>query len=92
MGRLDSHVALISGVARGQGSAHAVRLAEEGADIIGFDICADIDTVAYPLATPDDLGHTQALVEQPVMSSVSTRASIRWPTSGVPAKALAYSL
>jgi NAD(P)-dependent dehydrogenase (short-subunit alcohol dehydrogenase family) len=58
MGLLDSKVAVVSGAARGQGRAHAVRLAREGADIIAMDICADIDTVLYPLARPEDLAET----------------------------------
>src|SRR5246127_3273520 len=62
MGLVDNKVAFISGVARGQGRSHAVRLAEEGADIIGFDICADDDAVEYPLATRDDLDETAKLV------------------------------
>jgi len=64
MGRVDGKVALISGVARGQGRSHAVRLAEEGADIIGFDSCADDPWVEYPLATRDDLDETIKLVEK----------------------------
>jgi SDR family mycofactocin-dependent oxidoreductase len=64
MGRVEGKVALISGVARGQGRSHAVRLAEEGADIIGFDICADDPWVEYPLATHDDLDETVKLVEK----------------------------
>ncbi|NGP05133.1 mycofactocin-coupled SDR family oxidoreductase [Rhodococcus sp. 14C212] len=56
-------VALISGVARGQGRSHAVRMAKEGADIIGFDICANIESVPYPLATPADLDETARLIE-----------------------------
>jgi SDR family mycofactocin-dependent oxidoreductase len=63
MGRVEGKVALISGVARGQGRSHAVRLAEEGADIIGFDICADDPWVEYPLANRDDLDETIKLVE-----------------------------
>ncbi len=55
MGLLDGKVAVDSGAARGQGRAHAVRLAREGADIIAMDTCADIDTVHYPLARPEDL-------------------------------------
>ncbi|MFD1517410.1 SDR family mycofactocin-dependent oxidoreductase, partial [Pseudonocardia yunnanensis] len=47
-GRLEGKVALISGAARGQGRSHAVRLAQEGADIIAFDLCRQLDTVAYP--------------------------------------------
>ena len=58
MGLADNKVAFVSGVARGQGRSHAVRLAEEGADIIGFDICANDDSVEYPLATRDDLDET----------------------------------
>ena len=64
MGSLDGKVALISGVARGQGRSHAVKLAEQGADIIGFDICADIPEVEAPLASPDDLEETVRLVEK----------------------------
>lgn len=64
MGRVEGKVALISGVARGQGRSHAVRLAEEGADVIGFDICTDDPWVEYPLATRDDLDETVKLVEK----------------------------
>lgn len=64
MGTLNGKVAFITGAARGQGRAHAVRLAEEGADIIGIDICDQIDTVAYPMATKDDLTETVSLVEK----------------------------
>ena len=63
-GRLDGKVAFITGVAGGQGRAHAVRLAREGANIGGIDICAQIETVEYPMATKDDLDHTVKLVEQ----------------------------
>jgi SDR family mycofactocin-dependent oxidoreductase len=63
-GRLDGKVAFITGVARGQGRAHAVRLASEGANIGGIDICAQIDTVEYPMATSVDLEHTVKLVEE----------------------------
>ena len=55
MGRVQDKVVLITGAARGQGRSHAVKLAEEGADIILFDICHDIETNAYPLATSRDL-------------------------------------
>ncbi len=64
MGKLNGKVAFISGVARGQGRAHAERLASEGADIIGFDICAQMASVPYPMATPEDLEETVMLVEK----------------------------
>ncbi|MBI3223452.1 MAG: mycofactocin-coupled SDR family oxidoreductase [Mycolicibacterium cosmeticum] len=63
MGSLDGKVAFITGVARGQGRSHAVRLAEEGAAIIGVDICADIASNGYPMASRDELDETVALVE-----------------------------
>lgn len=63
MGSLDGRVAFITGVARGQGRSHAVRLAADGANIIGVDICADIASNGYPMATRDDLEETIALVE-----------------------------
>src|SRR5580658_11033344 len=77
MGRLEGKVAFISGVARGQGRSHAVRLAEEGADIIGFDICHDIETVPYPLATIDDLHETIKLVEDRGGRIVAAQADVR---------------
>ena len=63
MGRVEGKVAFITGAARGQGRSHAVRLAEEGADIIAVDICAQLDTVPYPMATPEDLAQTVKEVE-----------------------------
>ncbi|BBZ05647.1 dehydrogenase [Mycolicibacterium chitae] len=62
MGKLDGRVAFITGAARGQGRSHAVRLAEEGAAIIAMDICDQIESVFYPMATKDDLAETEALV------------------------------
>ena len=55
MSSLQGKVAFITGAARGQGRAEAVRLASDGADIIAIDICSQIASVPYPLATPDDL-------------------------------------
>ena len=63
MGRVEGKVAFITGAARGQGRSHAVRLAEEGSDIIAVDICAQLDTVPYPMATPEDLAQTVKEVE-----------------------------
>jgi NAD(P)-dependent dehydrogenase (short-subunit alcohol dehydrogenase family) len=63
-GRVAGKVAVVTGAARGQGRSHALRLAEEGADIIAVDICKDIETNEYPLATEADLAETAALVEK----------------------------
>jgi SDR family mycofactocin-dependent oxidoreductase len=63
-GRVEGKVAFITGVARGQGRAHAVKLASEGADIVGLDLCAQVDTVDYAMSTPDDLAETVKLVEE----------------------------
>lgn len=63
MGRVEGKVAFISGIARGQGRSHAVRLAEEGADIIGVDICEDLENNNYPLSRPEDLAQTVKDVE-----------------------------
>ncbi len=62
--RFEDRVVFISGVARGQGRNHAVRFAEEGAHIVGFDLCHDLEHAPYPLATEDDLAETVRLVEQ----------------------------
>lgn len=77
MGLADNKVAFISGVARGQGRSHAVRLAEEGADIIGFDICANDDAVEYPLATPEDLEETAVLIEKFGRKAILEVADVR---------------
>ena len=62
--QFEGKVAFITGAARGQGRSHAVRFAEDGADIIAFDLCDQIDSVAYPMATRDDLDETVNLVEK----------------------------
>jgi SDR family mycofactocin-dependent oxidoreductase len=74
---LEGKVALITGAARGQGRSHAVRLAREGADIIALDICADIDTMDYPNATPADLRETVAQVEALGRRIVAVEADVR---------------
>jgi SDR family mycofactocin-dependent oxidoreductase len=83
MGMLDGKVAFITGAARGQGRAHAVKMAAEGADVIAIDICADIATAPYALSTPEDLEETvqqvKALNRRIVARTVDTRdnASVR---------------
>jgi SDR family mycofactocin-dependent oxidoreductase len=70
-------VAFITGAARGQGRAHAVRFAEEGADIIAVDICGQIDTIGYPMATRHDLDETINLVEKTGRRIVANQADVR---------------
>jgi SDR family mycofactocin-dependent oxidoreductase len=77
MGRVQDKVAFITGAARGQGRSHAVRLAEEGADIIAVDLCQDIESIKYPLAGPDDLKETVRLVEGLDRRIVAVRADVR---------------
>jgi (+)-trans-carveol dehydrogenase len=77
MPRLQNKVALITGAARGQGRSHAIRLAEEGADIIALDICRDMPTVTYGGATTDDLAETVAAVEDLGRRAVSHQVDIR---------------
>jgi NAD(P)-dependent dehydrogenase (short-subunit alcohol dehydrogenase family) len=62
-GELDGKVAFVTGAARGQGRAHALRLAQAGCDIVAVDICAQIDGVEYPMSVPADLAETAKLVE-----------------------------
>ena len=77
MGKLDGQVAFISGAARGQGRSHAVRLAQEGASIIAFDICAQISSVSYEMATPADLEQTVKEVEAEGGRIVARQADVR---------------
>ena len=76
-GRVAGKVAFITGAARGQGRAHAVRLAEEGADIIAIDICRDYGDVPYPLASEADLAETATAVEALDRRIVATVADVR---------------
>lgn len=77
MGKLDGKVAFITGAARGQGRSHAVRLAQEGADVIAVDIAAQIPSVRYPMATPEELDQTVKEVEALDRRIVATRADVR---------------
>jgi SDR family mycofactocin-dependent oxidoreductase len=77
MGRLDGKVAVVTGAGRGQGRAHAVRLASEGADIIAVDICEPIATVPYELASAEDLRETVTLVEKLDRRIVASQADVR---------------
>lgn len=75
--QFEGKVAFITGAARGQGRSHAVRFAEEGADIIAFDLCDQIDSVAYPMATPEDLDETVNLVEKTGRRIVAEQGDVR---------------
>lgn len=77
MGRMDGKVALVTGAARGQGRAHAVRLAQEGAEIIALDLCDQIDTVPYAMSKESDLEATVARIEELDRRVVSRRADVR---------------
>jgi (+)-trans-carveol dehydrogenase len=77
MGRVEGKVAFITGAARGQGRSHAIRLAEEGADIIAIDLCDQVDTVPYPMATSEDLDQTVKAVEALDRRIIATRADVR---------------
>jgi len=77
MGRVEGKVAFITGAARGQGRSHAVRLAEEGADIIAIDLCDQVDTVPYPMATSEDLDQTVKAVEALDRRIIATQADVR---------------
>jgi (+)-trans-carveol dehydrogenase len=76
-GLLAGRVALVTGAARGQGRSHALRLAAEGADVIGLDLCAQVESVAYPLATPADLAETVRGVEAQDRRMVAGEVDVR---------------
>ena len=76
MGRVQGKVAFVTGAARGQGRSHAVRLAEEGADIIAVDRCEDFATVGYPMATPEDLEETAHFVEKTGQRVVTAKVDV----------------
>jgi SDR family mycofactocin-dependent oxidoreductase len=76
-GKLEGKVAFITGAARGQGRSHAITLAREGADIIAVDICAQIGSVPYPMATWEDLAQTVKEVEALDRRMVATDVDVR---------------
>ncbi|MGO9926657.1 MAG: SDR family NAD(P)-dependent oxidoreductase, partial [Mycobacterium sp.] len=81
-GRVEGKVAFISGAARGQGRSHAVRLAQEGADIIAIDICKPIresavEGSAIPASTPEDLAETADLVKGHNRRIVTAEVDVR---------------
>jgi (+)-trans-carveol dehydrogenase len=76
-GRVAGKVAFITGAARGQGRSHAIRLAQEGADIIAVDLCEQVASVPYAMATPEDLAETVKQVEALDRRIVATRADVR---------------
>src|ERR1700722_15671637 len=76
-GRVAGKVPFITGAARGQGRSHAIRLAQEGADIIAVDICEDVPGVPYPGATAADLAETVRLVEQQDRRIIAAAADVR---------------
>jgi len=77
MGRLENKVAFITGAARGMGRGHAVRLAEEGADLVLIDICGPVDGVEYPMPTLEDLEETVRLVEKLGRRVIYAAADVR---------------
>jgi (+)-trans-carveol dehydrogenase len=76
-GRVAGKVAFITGAARGQGRSHAIRLAQEGADIIAVDLCGQVGSVPYAMATPADLAETVKEVEALDRRIVATQADVR---------------
>ncbi|WP_071288194.1 mycofactocin-coupled SDR family oxidoreductase [Mycolicibacterium llatzerense] len=76
-GQFEGKVAFITGAARGQGRSHAVRFAEEGADIIAVDLCDQIASVGYPMSTREDLDETVNLVEKTGRRIVAEEGDVR---------------
>ena len=77
MGRVEGKVAFITGAARGQGRSHAIRLAQEGADIIAVDLVRQVESVPYPMSAPGDLAETVKEVEALDRRIVATEADVR---------------
>jgi SDR family mycofactocin-dependent oxidoreductase len=74
---LGGKVALVTGAGRGQGRSHAVRFAQCGVDCIVLDICADVEGVPYPMASPEDLAETVRLVEAEDRRAYAITADVR---------------
>ena len=77
MGSLDGRVVFITGAARGQGRSHAVMCAEQGANIVGVDICEDLEVVPYKLGSYEDLEETARLVEKTGQEMLFEKADVR---------------
>ncbi|SDC71727.1 SDR family mycofactocin-dependent oxidoreductase [Geodermatophilus telluris] len=81
-GRVEGKVAFITGAARNQGRSHALRLAQEGADVIAVDVCAPVESIRmYPPATEEDLAETVRQVEALDRRIVATKADVRDPAA-----------
>src|ERR1700716_354182 len=76
-GQFEGKVAFITGAARGQGRSHAVRFAEESADLMAFDLCEQMPTVPYPMSSPEDLDETANLVEKTGRRIVAEQGDVR---------------
>ncbi len=77
MGKLDGKVAFVTGAARGQGRSHALRMAQEGADIIAIDIAEQMDTVPYGMPSQADLDETVRQIEELDRRIIATKADVR---------------
>jgi (+)-trans-carveol dehydrogenase len=77
MGRLENKVVFVTGAARGQGRAHAVRMAQEGADVIAIDICEQLSSVQYDMPGEEELAETVRLVEAEDRRIVASKADVR---------------
>lgn len=77
-GSLEGRVAFVTGAARGQGRAHAIRLARDGADVIAIDICAPVSpSITYPAATPEDLDETVRAIESKGRKALGRQVDVR---------------